>query len=338
MDRSSASAFVNAKAGGMLKKSFIGERAAKLFSVSSLSELWGLLFTQDVPAVPEVLLAQQIEKKASNVFIKDYIKLLSNYSHPSQLLVDLVTFYEYDNLKEIIAALVAGKKELPALVDVGSYKMLHYEKWPNIAAMTADTPFAWCSSLPDVTKQQHLNTKLDIQYLHTIWSSLHKIPNGEREPIKNLVVSEYGMYNVIWALRLKVYYDMKPDQIVSLLVFTNSKKEKDDPFVADAMEILDKDINNYADWADWRYARFLNPHEEGVVWTLDPRWVEQAYKKDLNQQMMRKFHQYPLTDCVLYTWFKIKMNEVATIRTATEMLRLNVDKGMAMSFAGVAAN
>ena len=39
MDRSSADAFVYAKASGSLAKSFVGERANKLFAVTSLQEL-----------------------------------------------------------------------------------------------------------------------------------------------------------------------------------------------------------------------------------------------------------------------------------------------------------
>ena len=82
MDRSAANAYVYAKVCGMLSKSYVGERAAKLFSVKSLNELWGLLFAEEVPAVPETLLARQIEKKSEEKFISEYIKLVSCYSKP----------------------------------------------------------------------------------------------------------------------------------------------------------------------------------------------------------------------------------------------------------------
>ena len=64
MDSSSASAYVYAKACGMLAKSFIGARKDKLFEVSALADLWTLLFNCEVPLVPEALLAKQIEEKA----------------------------------------------------------------------------------------------------------------------------------------------------------------------------------------------------------------------------------------------------------------------------------
>ena len=60
MDRSSANAFVYAKASGMLAKSFVGSRTEKIFEPTKLSELWALLFNEEVPLVPEMILAKKI--------------------------------------------------------------------------------------------------------------------------------------------------------------------------------------------------------------------------------------------------------------------------------------
>ena len=57
MDRTGAACYVYAKASGMLAKSFVGSKAVKLFNVKSLQELWSLLFTDEVPAVPQTILA-----------------------------------------------------------------------------------------------------------------------------------------------------------------------------------------------------------------------------------------------------------------------------------------
>ena len=53
MDKSAADAYVYAKASGMLARSFIGGRAAQLFEVHSLKELWTLLFKKEVPVMSE---------------------------------------------------------------------------------------------------------------------------------------------------------------------------------------------------------------------------------------------------------------------------------------------
>ena len=66
MDKSGAAAYVYAKASGILARSFVGNRTQKLFEAKSLSELWTLVFKTEVPLVPEVMLAKQIEVEAQN--------------------------------------------------------------------------------------------------------------------------------------------------------------------------------------------------------------------------------------------------------------------------------
>jgi len=157
-------------------------------------------------------------------------------------------------------------------------------------------------------------------------------------PVVDFFTHYYVMQNIVWALRLKVYYDMKKDEILTHLAYADDRHEASDPLAAPAIAILDKAVDTYADWKDWQYAPLLNPHEEGAVWKLDPRWMEDACKADINRRAERLFHRYPLTDVVLISWFKIKQHECDIIRTAAESIRLNVGAEEAMKIAGVAAN
>lgn len=335
MDRSSAYAYVNAKAGGMLTKSFVGPRASKLFSVHTLPELWSLLFSSEVPAVPEVMLAEKIEQEALKNFIGQYEKLLSAFSHPDDISVALLQFYDFDNLKQIGAALSNKEKNMPVLADVAPYNTLKYSAWPDIAAITAGTPLSWYNRAPEISEQQTFDNRLDLQYLRTIWRAVMKLPASEKGPVQHFIEQEYTMKNILWALRLKVYYNMKPEDIIPRLASVDRRHGKRDSFVYSAKQILNKDITSWTDWSGWKYARLLNPHEEGAVWTIDPRWVEQKARIELNNEAMSLFHKYPLTVMVLVAWFKIKQNELDCIRTATESLRLNADQAQAMEFAGV---
>jgi len=335
MDRSGAAAYVNAKAGGMLKKSFVGPRAIRLFAVHSLPELWSLLFESEVPAIPEVLLAQRIEQEAQFRFITQYIKLVENYSHPDDIMLSLLRFFDFDNLKQIGAALANRETQMPAIADIRPYNLLDYSAWPNVAAITKHSQLSWYNTVPEISGQQKLDNRLDLQYLQLVWDSVQTLPGPEREPVEHLIRNDFIMKNILWALRLKVYYGMKPDEILPRLAFADAAPDVRNAFAGPAVKILEKDINSWNDWSDWKYVRLLNHHEEGAVWTVDPRWVEQASKKEQNNEAMKKFHQYPLTAMVLVTWFKIKQNELDCIRTATEGLRLNADEAQVMEFAGV---
>ncbi len=346
MDKSAADAFVYAKASGMLAKSFIGPRASRLFSATSLQELWALVFQNEIPAMPEVLLAKKIEQEAEARFISDYISLLQNYSRPAKVLTEVLHFYDYDNLKDIAASLCLAKisgesAKLPLLADIGQYSMLNYKAWPDVAGITAGSPLAWYDKVPEFNEQQELDSRLDLQYVRALWESVMKVPSSIRGVVSSLIQEEMILNNIIWAIRLRVYYGMTKEQVIPELMTLKDCKTfrqiKDDPLAFPAVRTLDWDVGSYADWAGWKYSSLLNPNEEGVVWQIDPRWVQQKAKTMFNKKALGQFHRHPFSVNVLVTWFKIKQFELDCIRTAAEGLRLNVEQGKVQEFAGVVA-
>lgn len=334
MDRSAAGAYVYAKASGMLAKSYIGERASKLFAVKSLRELYGLLFDDEVPAVPETILAKTIETKAQRHFVAQFTKLLANYSEPDAVLVSLLRFYDYDNLKEIGAALCYKEATRPDLVDIGDFSMLAYQYWPDLAGITAHSPLAWYNKIPAPVEQQTVDQKLDVQYIADLWQSAKKLPLGEREAVLDLIQREIAYRNIMWVLRLKVFYKYDADDIADMLAYESESAGKTDLFARDALSILNLETDSWDAWRTWKYADFLNPHEDGVVWELDPSWVERMMKRDLHQRYMRAFHKQPDSALVLFSWFKIKQNELNYIRSVAEGLRLNMETEQVMAAAG----
>ena len=113
MDYSGASAYTYAKMSAMLGRLFVGERALQLFDTKSLSELWSLVFESPVPQLPESLLANKIEAEATSDFIKQYSKILDNFSSPDPFLFSLLKRYDVENLKVISAALSLGETDIP---------------------------------------------------------------------------------------------------------------------------------------------------------------------------------------------------------------------------------
>lgn len=334
MDKGAASAYIYAKASGMLAKSFVGPRAGALFAVKSLQELYGLLFTGEVPAIPEALLAKHIEQQAQKAFIDDYCTLLRSYTKPDAVAVALLRFYDYDNLKEIGAALCYREDKPPVLADIGEYSMLHYKAWPSLERMTEGSPVAWYDRVPKPSEQHEADTRLDKQYVHELWSAVQKLGFTEREAVADLLKKEIAFNNIIWVLRLKIFYKLSGEAITERLVFANPADKSRDVFAGDAVKLLEKDTGSWDDWKDWKYADCLNPHEEGVVWELDPSWVELSLRKKLNAQALHAFHKHPFTAMVLVAWYKIKQHELDCIRTVAEGLRLNVETAQVMAAAG----
>ncbi len=335
MDKSAADAFVYAKASGILANSFVGKRAQLLFSVNSIGELWSLLFNSEIPSVPETVLARTLENQAQESFLKQYKSLLSHYSKPAEVLVDLLDFYEVSNLKEIGAALCFGEKELPQLYETKPFNKIKYEKWPNIQAMTQDSPYSWYDSVPLLTEQQQNDYRLDCQYLSEIWESAKAIHSSCKQDVVSLFYEHIRIENAIWTLRLRIYYQMPDEEILFRLESAFLPQEIKESALKETKFLLNLELDDYEQWKKWSFARLLNPHEEGVVWTVDPRWVYNLHRKEYVEKAKRLFHKHPFTECPLLCFFLIKRNELDTIRTASESLRLNVDSAQAMEIAGL---
>lgn len=287
LDKSAASSFVYAKASALLSKSFIGENASRLFSVQSLRELYTLLFNDEVPAVPEVLLAKEIEEKAELTFINQYKALLSEYEKPSSILSELLSFYEYE----------------------------HSDRLED----------------PVVSREN------DKKRIMSLWNAILALKGSDRENLLNLYKMEISFKNILWVLRLKVYYHFTSEEIFENLVFAGERKRKDDILVREAVSILEKDISSFDSWKDWKYARFLNPHEEGLVWEIDPTWVERSLKNYLAKAYKRFFHKDPMSVTSLVSWFRIKQYELDCIRSVAEGLRLGVESEEVMSISGISS-
>lgn len=334
MDKSGASAFVFAKANGILGKSFTGKRAYQLFNAKSLAELWTLIFKSQPPMVPEVLLSQQIEEKAFSDFITNYEKFINSYDKPEQVLVDQLLLFEGENLKEIGAALCKGEQNCPKLIDIGNYSSLNYKAWPDIQKITRNSAFSWYNKVPSIHEQQQLEFKIDIQSCRHLWESAQREKGEAGEALLKLYSQEFIIKNIVWLLRLRLYYNMKASDIVENLIYVSNKPSPSDPVAAPALKILDWPLDEYEVWSDWKYSSLVNPHVEGQIWQIDPIWIEKRNRVEINRKAALLFHQFPGEPASLIGWYKMKEFELSCIRTAVESIRLNVNLEEAMDAIG----
>ena len=334
MDKTAASAFIFAKANGILGKSFTGSRAQKLFMAKSLGELWTLLFRSQPPLVPEVLLSQQIEEKAFSTFISQFVTFINMYDKPESILIDQLLTYEGENLKEIGAALCKGETKCPPLTDLKKLSSLNYAAWPDIKKITKGTSFSWYNEIPGIHEQQENDFKIDIQICRHLWESAQQVKGEAGAALQQLYSREFIIKNIVWVLRLRLYYNMQTEEILKNLIYVSDKPGRADPVAAPALKILDWPLDEYEVWSNWRYASLLNPHEEGQVWQIDPVWIERCNRQEINKMASRLFHQFPSEPASLIGWYKIKNFELSCIRTAVESIRLNVNSVDAMEAIG----
>ncbi|MGP1459381.1 MAG: V0D/AC39 family V-type ATPase subunit [Treponema sp.] len=337
MEHSEASAYVYAKTSGMLQKAFVGRSAERLFNAQSLSALWELIFSSPVPSVPEVMLAGKIEREALKLFIKQYMKLLGAYSKPARLLIELLRRYEIENLKSLAAAVSQGQ-EIDEPVRIGRYGVFNYDAWPDVRLFTKDSEYGWYDKVPSFDALPDYSFRLDVQRLHIIWRAAKKGQGDAGEAVASYIKNDYSLKNMLWVLRLRVYYNMERKSILPHLFYAEESAHVFDPFCAYAFDALDRPLDSYEAWKDWKFARFLNDYEEGVPWKINPMWVEQKIRIEQADRAQHIFHRYPMTDANLAMFFMIKLQELNCIRAAAECIRLNADRTEAMYAAGIAGS
>lgn len=335
MDKNGAGSYIFAKASGILGKSFVGERASLLFNQNNLQDLWSLLFRTHPPMVPEVLLAKQIEVEAQKRFISEYTTLVNTYDRPDSVLIDQLYLYEAENLKEIGAALCNGEKECPPLVDLGSFSQLNYSAWPDIKKITKGSIFSWYNHVPGVHEQQEMEFKVDMQIVRHLWNSVLEEKGEDYDALMKIYRKEYVVKNIIWALRLRLFYDMSPEQISEKLISLSPRVSRSDSLAGPALKVLELPLDDYNAWAESEVKNLINPHTEGLVWQINPSWIEKRSRVEIEKLALNVFHQYPMSVCSLIAWYKIKHFELTCIRTAVESLRLNISSEEAMNAVGV---
>ena len=178
----------------------------------------------------------------------------------------------------------------------------------------------------------------DREQILSLWNAVSSLKGSDRTNLAQLYRMEISFKNILWVLRLKVYYHFSAEEIREHLVYASDSKPKDDILAREALSIIDKDISSYDDWKNWKYAQFLNPHEEGVIWEIDPCWVERALKQYLSKAYRKFFHKDPMSVTSLVSWFRIKQYELSCIRSVAEGLRLGVESEKVMEIAGYSSS
>ena len=213
--------YVYAKTSGMLAKAFVGARANRLFQAKNLADLWHIVFNTSAPAKPETYLAKAIEKEAEDRFIKEYVSLMDSFGKPEPVALQLLHSFDFANIKKINFALRTGEKKLPDITDIGSFSQINYRAWPKLSKMTAGGKFDWFSSVVEAKDVKFFEHKLDAQYVAELWQAVQKTKGEARESIEELIKEQLIFNNIIWALRLRLYYDMPADEIIDYLYLLN---------------------------------------------------------------------------------------------------------------------
>jgi vacuolar-type H+-ATPase subunit C/Vma6 len=320
-------AYVYAKACGIIGKSFVGRRTAALDSVARLSELDRLVFPQSFRELPERELLVDLERRIVGRSAKQIMTIVNVYTKPPELLLWLLRSYEYGDLKSALAAIAGGEARPPEFTDLGRFRTVKFEAYPDLKAMVRGTDFEFLDgeTPQDEAGEIALQTKLDQHYYRALWESLYRLPRRDRAGIGIILGEEISLRNVVWVLRLRTYYRMSSEEIREKLVDLKPRtagRKGERSLAADAEAVLDLPLDSYAPWASWKRAAFLNRDQDG--WTADPRYFQNAASRHLYRLARLYFRRNPLSLDTAACFIKLKQFEEDLLTSLTEGLGLGM--------------
>ncbi|MDR3342955.1 MAG: V-type ATPase subunit [Treponema sp.] len=323
-------AYVYAKACGIIGKSFVGKRISGLGSVSRLSELDRLVFPQTGRNLPERELLLDLEDRIIGRAVQQCITIVDSYSKPPELLVRLIRTYEYADLKAALNALASGETKNPGFTDIGHFRTVKFEAYPDLGAMIGGTEFEFLLKEPIQSDKNAdrmlLQMKLDRHYYTSLWETLFALSRKDRVSIEKILSEEISLRNAVWALRLRTYYSMSAEVVREKLLSIGRKKPRaeggkpSDTMAADALASLAMALDSRSDWVGWKREAFLNPEKPDEHWKVDPRYFQNAAAEYLYRLARISFHLQPFSIDTSFCFIKLKQFEEDLLTSVAEGL------------------
>jgi hypothetical protein len=342
-------AYVYARVCGIIGKSFVGKGIARLGGITRLAELDRLVFAAAAQDLPERELLVDFEGRVLNRAAAQIITIVDSFRKPPELLVLMARDFEYGDLKRAIAAAAAGEAKAPALTALGRFATVDFAAYPRFDKMLAGTEFGFLmGDLKDLSGASTalIQNKLDRHYYTALWNSLFKLAPGDRSSIERILAAELSLRNASWALRLRSYYGMAAEQVREYLIpaprgaAARRGKARLDPKPAlaeDALASLGMALDNHAEWARWRWAKFLNRSVPGEPWAADPRFFQNAAARHLYRLAWLSLRRRPFALDTAACFIKLKLFEEDLLVSVAEGLSLGMGSQETLELMGVAS-
>lgn len=312
--------FVWAKACGVVGKAFLGRRLSRLYSVARLSELDRLAFPDSPSNLPEKELSARFERKLAERAASRVVALVSLFAAPPGALVRLVRAFEYADLTRCLAALAAGDAAGPEPTPIGRFRTLRFDAYPDLDRMTSDTEFAWVpSAFTSADALVETESELDRRYYRLLWEDVSRLGGADREPFEEIVAEEVVLKNIVWALRLRVYYGIEGSGVEGRLLDLSRHGVS---LAADARSTAAFSLDRPEDWRLWKRSYLLSDAAQGDSWRVDPRLVQNAAARSLYRTARRLFRFSPGSAGAIACFAKLVQYEEDILTSVAEGLAL----------------
>lgn len=335
MLRSGERAYVYAKSYGIIGKSFVGKRISCLGNLSRIADLDRLVFPLAGRELPERELLADLEKRIIERGAGQIITIISSFAKPPRLLLELLRSYEYADLKSVLRSLADGEPKAPGCTNLGPFGRVKFSAYPDLKAMLGGGDFAFL--IPEIGEniknagEIDMQAKLDRHYYTALWEALHSHPRRDREGIGHILSEEISLRNAVWALRLRTYYGMGPEEVRERLAAPELSKGRRSlaakALLEDALASLELPLDAKGPWKRWPRAGMLNPETPGEIWRADPRHFQNAASAYLYRLARMYFRRRPFSLDSASCFIKLKQFEEDLLTSIAEGLGLGLPSG-----------
>ncbi|MDR2150850.1 MAG: V-type ATPase subunit [Spirochaetaceae bacterium] len=322
--KSGEQAFIYAKACGIIGRSFIDNNLAVLRGINHLSDLDKLVFPDTHHELPAKQLLRDFEDRVTQQAIKQITAMVNLFHKIPDLLIQLIRSYECADLKIVLSAHIHGEKVMPGFTDIGLFRTIKFEAYPDLLAMLKGTNFEFLlhDDLLSGVKDNAIDIQMfiDHHYYKILLASVKKLNKKDRQHIEILLREEIILHNIIWALRLRTYYRLSPEAVRSKLIAI----PEDNALARDALASLSFSLQNRSDWKGWKYECFLNPDYSDRQWEADPRYVQNKIALYVHRRIRKFFHGNPFSLDTAFCFIKLKQYEEDILTSIAEGLGLGL--------------
>jgi len=334
------SGYAYAKASWIIGKSFLGKRISLLSNIHSLNDLDRLIFPDSRYELPGRELLPSLEERIKLRAVRQILSVIKSYTEPPKVLTRMIKGFEYSDLKDCFARIAAGdttgengKIKHPVISDIGRFKTIHFNAYPDAYAMIKKTEYEEIlhKDKKAVEKGADLTAidyKIDYKYYQSLIESLSLLDNEERIILSRLIADEISLRNCLWALRLRTYYQKSAIEVKKYLMdfkLLGNINQKRTHLASEALGSLYFQLDIRDDWRGWRWEKFLNQSEQSGGWNADPRHFQNAASQYLYHLAFHNFHTLPMSASSIYCFIKLKQFEEDLLTSIAEGLSLGIN-------------
>jgi V/A-type H+/Na+-transporting ATPase subunit C len=235
-------AAINARVRVMYSYLLSGEELARLSQLTDLASLVGALRQtaygpyleglRDKDYRPQPVI-RLMKHRLADVY-QSIIHVAPPHTH--SLFIQLYRYYEVNNLKAILRAIVSGPdrnsdeslwdRVQEILFPYGTMSVLPAQAMVETGGVAAAVEMLRGTSYYDVlsfamkryTAEQSLfplEVALDLDYWRRLWSEARKLLGQDQVPALRIVGSQLDMNNLMWAIRYRVYQHLSEEELIN---------------------------------------------------------------------------------------------------------------------------